>query len=143
MVPATLVRADTTALLTVQGVLTAALRGLVRFSHYCSPNGLSNLTSDTANCATQYSLTVSLVRQTVTIMPSATPLASTVNAEDLVSTPSSHASDVVSTRTPAGATKPGTTVTTSTLSQVTGGAGKTVNVGAAAVAGVVGLVGFL
>ncbi|KAF1358387.1 hypothetical protein EJ07DRAFT_87927, partial [Lizonia empirigonia] len=77
---------------------------------YCCPDGV-----DTANCAAQYSITVSLIRQTAALTPSASPLLSTLPAETPVSTSLLHISSIASSRTSAAAipsVKPSSSFTT-------------------------------
>ncbi|KAJ4337020.1 hypothetical protein N0V87_005040 [Didymella glomerata] len=110
---------------------------------YCCPDG-----SDTAGCAQQYSLSVSLIRQTATPTPSATPLKSSVAAETPVSTSALRISsaDSTSTRTTAagaGTTSRTSTAATSAPSQATGGAGKVAGAGAAVFVGALGFAGLL
>ncbi|KAF3032291.1 hypothetical protein E8E12_001630 [Didymella heteroderae] len=110
---------------------------------YCCPDG-----SDTAGCAQQYSLSVSLIRQTATPTPSATPLDSSVPAETPVSTSALRISSAGSTSTRTTAAGAGTTSRTSTAassapSQATGGAGKVVGAGVAVFVGALGVAGFV
>ncbi|KAF1928742.1 uncharacterized protein M421DRAFT_420641 [Didymella exigua CBS 183.55] len=108
---------------------------------YCCPDG-----SDTASCAQQYSLSVSLIRQTATPIPSAIPLGSTVSVETPVSTSALHVSIAGSTsaRTIAASTTSRTdTAATSAPSHSNGGARKTMGAGAAVLAGALGFAGLL
>ncbi|KAJ4988195.1 PRP 4 C domain-containing protein [Stagonosporopsis vannaccii] len=110
---------------------------------YCCPDGI-----DTAACALEYSLSVSLVRQTAVITSSAAPLDTILSAETPVSTSlpddvsseapvSSRASGTARTSTPP-TNRSSASSTAPAPSQFTGGAGKVVGAGAAVVVGAMG-----
>ncbi|KAJ8113231.1 hypothetical protein OPT61_g4594 [Boeremia exigua] len=110
---------------------------------YCCPDGI-----DTAACAAQYSLSVSLIRQTAAATPSATPLESTVAVETPVPTSlldDSSSESPVSARTSVAVptTRSNISTTAAVPPQFTGGAARMVGAGVAVVAGAVGFVGLL
>lgn len=147
MAPATPVRLDTTALPTAKGTLTAVLMELVCCKVMSNHLDRRLIMQDTANCAVQYSLSVSLVRQTATFSSSITPLKNTLLAETPVfsSLPQVSSSVPVSARTsaPIPTTRSDTTITTPAPPQFTGGTGKVMGAGAAVLVGAMGFAGLL
>ena len=146
--PAIPVKLDTTAPPTAKVKHTAALRARVRFLERQTFLLQYLRQADTVGCAAQYSLSVSLIRQTATPTPSETPLKSSVAAETPVSTSALRVSsaDSTSTRTTAagaGTTNRASTAATSAPSQATGGAGKVAGAGAVVFVGALGFAGLL
>src|SRR5688572_8654435 len=108
MAPVTPAKLDITALPTAQATLIAAPMVLVRRTSLSTHLHETLTIKDTTSCAVQYSLSVSLVRQTGVVTPSATPLASTLPAETPVPTSQLGASSAASFSARTSATVPTT-----------------------------------
>lgn len=114
-------------------------------STYCCPNGM-----DLDTCAKQYSLTVSLIRQTSTPVPSSstglsTPGSASATMSSLIHVTSSTSTAGTGSTASTTVTRPSsnTTVATSAPSQFTGAGSSLQGAGIAIVAGVAGLARFL